>query len=171
MARQARAPVSTRAGRLSPTYATRRVLLAGSVCALAAPAWAQSSARSVPPARTLARLVWTVLITLDNANRLDDYSILRRLGSPGFQRGNSAAALSARFAGLRNARVDVGRVIHQNPQFFIPPSIDAQGRLRLRGGFDDRPRQIRFDMVFARDGGAWRLDALSVVDMDSDAPR
>ncbi|WP_284372153.1 hypothetical protein [Algimonas porphyrae] len=125
----------------------------------------------LPSERVLSRLVWTSMITLDNANRTGDYSILYRLGSPGFQQSQNLQSLSALFQPLRDARVDVGRVIHQTPEFYLSPGVDENGIMRLRGGFDDRPRQIRFDILFDYSTGAWRIHGISVVDMESRAPR
>ena len=47
----------------------------------------------------------------------------------------------------------------------------ADGTLRLRGGFDYRPKSIRFDVLYKQVGGGWRIHALSVVEMDASAPK
>ena len=126
---------------------------------------------SLPSESTLSRLVWTTLVTLDNANRTGRYDVLYQLGSPGFQRRNPVETLSTTFAPLREGRVDVGRVLLQTPRYYTPPAILPDGTLRLRGGFGERPRTIRFDLVYRRIEGGWRIDALSVVDIEADAPR
>lgn len=111
------------------------------------------------------------MIALDNANRTDNYTVLYLLGSPGFRASNSPERLRAAFARLRENRVDVGRALLISPSYYMPPAIDDKGRLRLRGGFDFRPKSIRFDILFVRTGTSWRLHALSVVEMDVNAPR
>lgn len=127
--------------------------------------------RPVPDENTLARLVWSTMIALDNANRTDDYSVLYALGTTGFRRTNSIDQLRANFTVLRDNRVDVGRAILSTPSYYIPPEINQRGHLRLRGGFDYRPRSIRFDLIYAQEGGGWRINAVSVVEMSADAPK
>jgi len=125
----------------------------------------------VPDENTLARLVWSTLVALDNANRTGNYEVLHGLGTDGFQRQNSVLRLSQSFADLRNNRVDVGRTILSSPAYYRPPEILADGSLRLRGGFDFRPKSIRFDLIYTNVGGGWRISAISVVEMDFDTPR
>lgn len=149
----------------------RQILLVIFVVLTGAASVSAQSARAAPDANTQARLVWSTLVALDNANRTGNYDVLYALGSPGFQQGNSPEALAQSFAPLRQSRIDVGRAILVSPTYYIPPAIDGQGNLRLRGGFEFRPRTIRFDMIFAQIGDGWRLHALSVVEADASAPR
>lgn len=148
----------------------RYLVLSFFLILFAAPVSAQT-AQSAPDTNTQARLVWTTLIALDNANRTGNYEVLYALGSPGFQQRNSPDALAASFAPLRQSRIDVGRSILVSPTYYIPPAVDGQGHLRLRGAFEFRPRSIRFDMIFTQVGNGWRLHALSVVEADASSPR
>lgn len=67
--------------------------------------------------------------------------------------------------------MDVGRTVLLTPIYYTPPAILSDGTLRLRGGFGDRPRTVRFDLVYRQVNGGWRIDAMSVVEMDANAPR
>lgn len=127
--------------------------------------------QAVPPPEILARLVWTSLLALDNANRTDNYSVLRDLGAPGFQERNSESRLASLFRPLRDNRIDIGKAIFLEPAYYIPPAVDPQGLLRLRGGFEFRPRSIRFDIIFQFIDGGWKILGLSVVEVDANAPR
>lgn len=127
--------------------------------------------QSVPDENTLARLVWATMIALDNANRTDNYTILYQLGSPQFQSRNSPEQLSLIFQNLRTNRVDIGRTILSTPTYYIPPQILEDGTLRLRGGFDFRPKSVRFDLIYANINGGWQINAISVVEMSSLAPK
>ncbi len=127
--------------------------------------------QAVPDNNTLARLVWSTMVALDNANRTDNYAVLYGLGSPDFQRRNSPDQLAQSFTALRQNRVDVGRAILTTPSYYIPPQILKDGSLRLRGGFDYRPSSLRFDLVFKNIGGGWSLSAISVVEMDANSPK
>ncbi len=122
---------------------------------------------ALPDESTLARLVWTSMIEVDSANRTGNYSVLHALGSPDFQQQNSVDDLSQLFSTLRENRVDIGRAILLEPEYHIPPGIDEQGVLRLRGGFEFRPKAVRFDILFQNIGGGWRILAISIAEMNS----
>ncbi|MGB6230222.1 MAG: hypothetical protein WBF53_08855 [Litorimonas sp.] len=139
------------------------------VLLLGSPASAQTPA--VPDENTLARLVWGTMVALDNANRTGNYSVLHGLGTDEFQAQNSTRQLVGTFAPLRRNRVDVGRAILSTPTYYIPPAVTRDGDLRLRGGFDYRPKSIRFDLIYSLERGAWRITAMSVVEMDANAPK
>lgn len=127
--------------------------------------------QAVPDENTLARLVWSTMIALDNANRTENYTVLYLLGSPQFQQRNTPARLTTLFSDLRRNRVDIGRSILSSPTYYIPPQILPDGTLRLRGGFDFRPKSIRFDLIYANINGGWQINAISVVEMDAGAPK
>ncbi|MGJ8562329.1 MAG: hypothetical protein ACSHXY_02145 [Alphaproteobacteria bacterium] len=127
--------------------------------------------QAVPDENTLARLVWATMIALDNANRTENYTVLYFLGSPDFQRRNAPRQLSDIFLNLRQNRVDIGRTILSTPTYYIPPEILSDGTLRLRGGFDYRPKSVRFDLLYANVNGGWRINAISVVEMDATEPK
>lgn len=136
---------------------------------LAVPAFAQAA--SVPDENVLARLVWTTMVTLDNANRTDNYTVLHALGSQEFRKANSPDSLRATFKTLRDQRVDVGRAILVSPTYYMTPGFTPDGLLRLRGGFEFRPNAVRFDLLYTMSGGGWQLDAISVAEMDAQSPR
>lgn len=150
---------------------TRRETLLGLAAVAVSPIARAQSRLTLPDETVAARLVWSTLIALDNANRTGDYGVLHKLGSPAFQRRNPETALQSLFADLRARRVDVGRVVNATPTYYLPPAITPEGALRLRGGFDFRPRSVRFDLLFIQIGGGWRLHAISVAEMSADTPR
>lgn len=119
----------------------------------------------VPEVGVLSRLVWTTLVELDSANRTGNYSVFHALCAPAFQEQNPLATLPEKFSKLRSNRVDVGKAVTLEPSFHIPPAIDENGILRLRGGFEFRPRAIRFDLLFQNIAGGWRILAISVAEM------
>jgi len=130
-----------------------------------------SATSSVPDENTLARLVWSTMIALDNANRTENYTVLYSLGSPEFKQRNSPQKLAQNFSALRQKRIDIGRTILSTPSYYIPPAILSDGSLRLRGGFDYRPKSVRFDLIYSNIGGGWRIKALSVVEIAATAPK
>jgi hypothetical protein len=107
-------------------------------------------------------LIRSTLLTLNDANRSGNYTVLRELASPDFQAKNSAADLGSIFADLRNRKFDLFAVALMAPQLTAPPHLEANGMLRLTGAFPTRPQQISFDLMFENVGGQWRMFGLSV---------
>jgi len=107
-------------------------------------------------------LVRATLLTLNDANRSGNYTVLRDLAAPDFQAKNTSADLAQIFTDLRRRNFDLFAVALLAPQFTTPPAKDSSGRLRLTGAFPTRPLQITFDLTFQVVGGEWRLFAISV---------
>jgi hypothetical protein len=107
-------------------------------------------------------LVRSTLMTLNDANRSGNYSVLRDLAAPDFQARNSAADLAQSFADLRRRNFDLFAAALLAPQFTSEPAPDASGRLRLTGFFPTSPLRISFDLTLQSVGGQWRLLVVSV---------
>lgn len=107
-------------------------------------------------------LVRSTLLTLNDADRSGNYSVLRDLAAPEFQARNSAADLAQSFLDLRHRKFDLFAVSYATPQFTPEPQVDANGRIRLTGFFPTRPLQIRFDLIFQSVDGEWKLLAISI---------
>jgi hypothetical protein len=103
------------------------------------------------------------MAALDQANQTGNYSVLRDLGAPSFQAGNSAATLGGAFQPLRAQQIDLGYTLVTSPVFQFPPAIAQNGLLRIRGVFPLRPTAIGFDLLFQNVGGQWRIFGISVV--------
>jgi hypothetical protein len=107
-------------------------------------------------------LIRSSLLTLNDANRSGNYTVLRDLAAPDFQARNSAADLAQIFASLRRRNFDLFAAAVIAPQLTAAPVRDANGRLRLTGYFPTRPLQINFDLMFQVVGGQWRLLGIAV---------
>ena len=107
-------------------------------------------------------LIRSTLLTLNDANRSGNYTVLRDLAAPGFQSSNTAADLGTIFGDLRRRHVDLFAVALMAPQLSAAPALDDKGMLRLSGHFPTQPLQIRFDLVFQNVDNQWRLFGISV---------
>ena len=121
---------------------------------------AQAPAIPVPDDMALAKLLWSTMAAVDHANKTGNYSVLRSLGSPGFQQANSVQNLAAVFAVLREERLDLADTLIFQPVYEFQPAI-VQGLLRLRGAFRMRPRGVQFDLLYQWNGG-WTLHGVAV---------
>jgi hypothetical protein len=106
-------------------------------------------------------LVRSALLALDQANKTGNYTVLRDLGSPGFQ-VNTAARLAEIFAKQRSDNIDLSGVAVIDPQLSLLPQIEANGMMRMAGFFPSVPSQVNFELIFAPVNGQWRLYGLGV---------
>jgi hypothetical protein len=133
-----------------------------------APKGAQSSPPATPAPQPqvsveqVLYLVRSTLLTLNDANRSGNYTVLRDLAAPGFQAKNTAADLAQAFVDLRRRKFDLFGVALVTPQLTAAPTIDGNGRLLLSGVFLTRPQQIKFDLMFEVDAGQWKLFGIAV---------
>lgn len=148
-------------------------------CALLAifcgPARAQPSGapKPAPPAQSSPQpaqidrngvliLIRSTLLAVHDANLTGNYTVLRDLGAPGFQAGNTAARLSEIFANLRSQNLDLSGVAVLDPQLTVLPQIEPNGMMRMAGFFPSVPLQVNFELLFAPVAGKWRLFGISV---------
>jgi len=122
------------------------------------PAAAPAGAAAQVPSLTLEQLLTLVrntTIAINQANLTNNYSVVRDLGTPGFQSANSPERLSELFTPLRNQKLDVAVILAVSPEFKAQPSIDDKGRMRLTGFYATNP-QVHFDYIYEQVGGQWR---------------
>ncbi len=157
---------------LGPSSFLAAVLLVGSVTGAALAfqvSGGQRSTQTPPPApsppigpeQTLY-MIRSTLMTLNDANRSGNYTVLRDLSAPDFQARNTDADLAQIFSDLRHRGIDLASVALINPQLTSAPALDGDGRMHMAGFFPTRPLQIRFDLTFQVVSGQWRLFAISV---------
>lgn len=116
----------------------------------------------VPDSQGLAVLIQNSLIALNHANLTGNYSVLRDLAAPGFQKLNSPKQLAASFADLRARNVNLSPIVLFQPKLVGDPAIDDKGFLRMAGFYETRPLQVHFDLVFQPVAAVWRLFEISV---------
>jgi len=117
----------------------------------------------MPEAEKIVLLVRTTLLTLNDALRTGNYTVLRDKGAPGFRDANSAARLGQIFSSLASSGLDLSLVSVMTPQLSEAPILDqAQGTLNIKGSFPTRPTQIDFEVLFQSVDGHWRVFGLSV---------
>lgn len=136
-----------------------------------APAQAQAPAGAptprphvvMPDAEKIVLLVRTTLLTLNDALRTGNYTVLRDKGAPSFRDANSAARLGQIFSNLAASGLDLSVASVMTPQLSEAPILDqARGTLNIKGYFPIRPTQIDFEVLFQSVDGHWRVFGLSV---------
>jgi len=128
-----------------------------------APSWKTTTANaSIPDGVALNILIRRTLLTLNDANLSGNYSVLRDLASPDFQKANDSAKLAGVFSKLRSRKIDMAPIVYFTPKVVRKPQLTKSGRLRLTGFVPTRPKQINFDMLFEKHGRRWLLYGISV---------
>lgn len=122
-----------------------------------------SPAVAPPGPDLMVVLVRTTLLTLNDALRSDNFTVLRDLASVQFRAANTPGRLSQAFSDLARRGVDLSAVAILAPELSELPSFDAnRGVLRLKGFFEGKPIRIEFELAYLADGGRWKLLGLSV---------
>ncbi len=124
----------------------------------------------VPDPKRLMMLIRSTLLAVNQANMTGNYTVLRELGTPGFQYTNSAANLADVFRDLRKGKTDISPIAVLKVKAVRKPGFDANGRLRLTGYFPSRPERVNFDLAFERIGGQWRLHGIALNTTPNETP-
>lgn len=117
---------------------------------------------SLEQALYLIRSTLLTLLTLNDANRSGNYTVLHDLAAPAFQAQNTAADLGQSFSDLRRRNFNLYGAALLVPQFTETPTLDQNGMLRLTDYIPTQPQQIKFDLVFQVAARLWRLFAIAV---------
>jgi hypothetical protein len=149
---------------LLPCAAGDRVMAEQKPPATAPPAQQQPLPVSVEQVLYLIR---STLLTLNDANRSGNYTVLRDLAAPDFQARNNAADLAQSFSDLRRRNFDLDGAALLAPQLTAAPALDQNGMLHLGGYIPTRPQQINFDLVFQVVGNQWRLFGIAISTPDA----
>lgn len=120
------------------------------------------STQPLPDELTRARLIWSTMIAVEQANESGNYSVLRDIASPSFQAANDPSRLTQIFAGIRSTHIDLSNALLLAPSYSRPPTIDSHGMLHLTGTFGLRPTAVLFDLTFQWVMNRWTLFGISL---------
>ena len=157
-------PAGQRAGK--GTRAVLAVLAALVLAGVSLPIQAQQPPRKpavlkkappIPNRDAFIIMTREIMIAVNQANQTGNYSVLRELGSPDFQKRYSTADLSNRLASFRKLKINLGPAALFVPKLTQPAKYVKRNVILLSGFFPTTPRQIKFEMFFEIYKGAWRL--------------
>jgi len=110
----------------------------------------------IPDQFKLNMMIRSMIIAVNHANKTGNYTVLRDLGSPGFQKANGAKELALIFKDLRESKFDLSPIFFFTPKLTRVPDLQ-DGMLRLTGFFETRPQLVTFDFLFENVEGEWML--------------
>ena len=110
----------------------------------------------------LAKLVWTTMVAVDQANVTGNYSVLRDMAAPGFQAANDPAKLGQIFASLRASGANLSDTLLLAPTYRAQPRMVQADMVQVQGSFASRPTAINFELLYQWTGGKWRLFGVAI---------
>lgn len=113
-------------------------------------------------AGSLAILIKSSIVALQQANQTGNYSVLRDLGTSVFRDKFDQTRLASIFSNLRARGISLSPIIVLTPTLMKQPELTAQNQLHVSGYFPTQPLQIQFDLVFLMIDGVWRIEGISV---------
>ena len=116
----------------------------------------------MPNELELAKLVWSTMVMVDQANRSGNYSVMRDSSASGFQIQNDAARLAEIFAPIRAMRVDLSNSLVIAPTYTAGPTLLQADVFNVKGFFGLRPTPIVFDFYYQWEQGRWKLFGISI---------
>ncbi|MBQ0759118.1 MAG: hypothetical protein KKF24_10485 [Gammaproteobacteria bacterium] len=139
----------------------RSMVLVWTFLALALSAYADEDVKKFDSAEG-ARILWSTFLAIEHANDTLNYSVLREIAAPEFQRKNTLDDVAVLFSGLQKSGVDLSRALLLQPEYEIAPQVGATGLLRMRGKFSIPPEVVNFDLLYQMIYGEWRLLGVAV---------
>lgn len=120
------------------------------------------STAPLPDETMRARLIWSTMIAIQQANESGNYTVLRDIAAPEFQAMNDPSRLSQIFAGIRSTHIDLSETLLRAPTYTQSPTIDKAGRMHLTGAFGLRPTGVFYDLTFEWVSNQWKLFGVSL---------
>lgn len=108
-------------------------------------------------------MIRSLMVAINQANKTENYSVLRALGSPAMRKAFTDQSLKDYFAQLREIKYDMSSVLVTDPKLVAKDGkIGTSKALKLQGAFPTKPLSIEFDVTYIDVSGVWELDAIGV---------
>ena len=82
--------------------------------------------------------------------------------SPKFQKQFPLEKFAAIFQAFIDKGYDISNIAKSEPVFDIPPAIDSDGLLVLKGHYPTRPNKVTFKLTYVYESSAWKLLGINV---------
>ena len=116
----------------------------------------------MPDGAAIVVLVRSTLLTLNDAVRSGNFTVLRDVAAPDFRDANTAARLAQIFAPLMREEIDLSLVAIASPQLAEAPAIDpGTGMLSVKGSLGLGSRRLDFTLVYQKVRESWRMFGVS----------
>lgn len=136
-----------------------RLVCSFALVLVAATAQAQNK---VPGERALEALVKSSLLTFNDANVTDNYTVLHAKLSQPFRLKYPPEKLAETFKVFRDKRIDFDIIAALKPVYDPAPKVNDDGKLLVEGHFDPENGHVAFELDFIPSDGEWKLIRLNV---------
>ena len=115
------------------------------------------------PDKELKALVFDSLFAFNKAVQEKNFAQFHeeRL-SPQFRKQFPLEKFTAAFQVFIDKGYDISNIAKSEPVFDIPPAIDSDGLLVLKGHYPTRPNKVTFELTYIYESSAWKLLGINV---------
>ena len=117
----------------------------------------------LPKDKELKALVFDSLFAFNKAVQEKSFATFHkeRLSSP-FREQFPLEKFTATFQVFIDKGYDISNIAKSEPVFDVPPAIDSDGLLVLKGHYPTRPNKVTFKLTYVYESSAWKLLAINV---------
>jgi hypothetical protein len=140
----------------------RDVLRIAGILAAGALWMTPAQAQKAPDKFTQEVLVKTTLLTFNDANVTQNYSVLHAKLSKQFREQFPPERLKEVFKPFVDQKIDFDIIAAKTPIADKEAEVDDRGVLALVGHFDTTPSHVFYDLAYVRSDGEWRPIKINV---------
>ncbi len=123
----------------------------------------QGATPKMPPDKELKALVFDSLFAFNKAVQEKSFAKFHeeRL-SPQFQKQFPLEKFTGIFQVFIDKGYDISNIAKSEPIFDVPPAIDGDGLLVLKGHYATQPNKVTFKLTYAYESSAWKIMGINV---------
>jgi hypothetical protein len=123
----------------------------------------QGATPKMPPDKELKALVFDSLFAFNKAVQEKSFAKFyeERL-SPQFQKQFPLEKFTAIFQAFIDKGYDISNIAKSEPVFDVPPAIDNDGLLVLKGHYPTKPNKVTFKLTYIYEASAWKIMGINV---------
>jgi hypothetical protein len=123
----------------------------------------QAETSKLPKDKELKTLVFDSLSAFNKAVQAKNFAQFHQEQlSPEFQKQVPLDKFTAAFQVFIDKGYDISNIAKSEPVFDVPPAIDSDGLLVLKGHYPTQPNKVTFDLTYVYESSAWKLLGLNV---------
>ena len=117
----------------------------------------------LPPEKELKALAFDSLVAFNKAVQEKNFAqFYQERLSPLFRKQFPLEKFAAAFQPFIDKGYDISNIAKSEPVFDIPPAIDSDGLLLLKGHYPTRPNKVAFKLTYIYGESAWKLLGINV---------